>query len=135
MNLADWVANCDPDDMDSVAQRISRAMLKKSKGKSWFTGDYMSPKQVADRLYAGPHTCFFTGVDLTPSPTFGEQYNNAQYGRYVMSWDRVDPTQGYIPENVVLCTLAFNKLKSSMSTEQMALTLQRLIELRGDDTQ
>ena len=132
MNLADWVESCSPDDMEGVAGRISKAMLKKSKGKSWFTGDYMSPKQVADRLYAGPYTCFFTKVDLTPSPTFGEQFNNAQYGKYVMSWDRLDHTIGYTPDNVVLCTLAFNKLKSSMSAEQMALTLKTLIDLRND---
>ena len=132
MNLAEWVASCSTDDMESVAARISKAMLKKSKGKSWFTGDYMSPRQVADMLYEGPHTCFFTKVDLTPSPTFGKQFNSAQYGKYVMSWDRLDPTRGYVPGNVVLCTLAFNKLKSSMSTEQMALTLQTLIKLRGE---
>ena len=132
MSLADWVANCSPEDMQRVSQSISKAMLKKSKGKSWFTGDYMSPEQVAERLYAGPYTCFYTKVDLTPSPTFGPEYNNAQYGKYVMSWDRIDSTKGYIPENVVLCTLAFNKLKSSMSTEQMALTLQTLIDMRGN---
>jgi hypothetical protein len=132
MNLAEWVSSCSADDMDGVSQRISKAMLKKSKGKSWFTGDCMSPAQVADMLYGGPHTCFFTKVDLTPSPTFGKQFNNAQYGKYVMSWDRLDPTQGYTLGNVVLCTLAFNKLKSSMSTEQMALTLKKLIELRGE---
>jgi hypothetical protein len=131
MNLADWVANCTPDDMQGVSQRISKAMLKKSKGKSWFTGDYMSPTQVADFLYQGPHTCFFTKVDLSPSPTFGKQFNNAQYDRNIMSWDRLDPTKGYVPGNVVLCTLWFNKMKSSMSTDQMITTLQTLIEMRG----
>ena len=131
MNLADWVANCSPDEMAAVSQRIHKAMLKKSKGKSWFTGDCMSPTQVAEMLYAGPHTCFYTKVDLTPSPTFGPECNNAQYGKYQMSWDRIDSTIGYTPSNTVLCTLVFNKLKSSMSTEQMALTLQALIDMRG----
>ena len=73
----------------------------------------------------------FTDVDLVPSPTFGSQYNNAQYGRSQMSWDRLDPTIGYVPGNVVLCCLWFNKLKSSMSTDQMIVCLEKLLEMRN----
>lgn len=131
MNLSEWVQQCTADELQGVSERISKAMLKKSKGKSWFTGEYMSPEQVTDRLVNGPYTCFFTDVDLVPSPTFGSQFNNAQYGRSVMSWDRVDSTIGYVPGNVVLCCLWFNKLKSSMSTDQMIVCLQRLLEMRG----
>lgn len=131
LSLSEWVQQCTTDELQGVSERISKAMLKKSKGKSWFTGEYMSPEQVADQLVNGPHTCFFTDVDLTPSPTFGSQYNNAQYGRSQMSWDRLDPTIGYVPGNVVLCCLWFNKLKSSMSTDQMIVCLEKLLEMRN----
>ena len=48
-----------------------------------------------------------------------------------MSWDRLDPTIGYVPGNVVLCCLWFNKLKSSMSTDQMIVCLEKLLEMRN----
>lgn len=44
-----------------------------------------------------------------------------------MSFDRKDPSQGYVQCNVVLCCLSVNLFKSNMTPEQFAYILQQII--------
>ena len=118
---ADFVATASDSDLDAVASKINTAMAKKSRGKSWGASGVMSVADTRDLIVSGPWTCWFTGADLLAPVCAGGQPQSNPY--LTLTWDRLDPSVGYIAGNVVPCSLAFNKIKSCMSMQQLDTAL------------
>jgi len=70
--------------------------------------------------------CYFTGTDL--------QWQN--YGHGVarpdsLSVDRLDPTKGYVQNNVVLCIYFVNTAKGRLSEESFYSFCQKVLDYRS----
>jgi hypothetical protein len=137
-NLEEMVKTIPPGELMRIATRMHKAMQKKSKAKSWGTrGVLITPEQVFDKLRAGPWTCWWTGVVLFPTPSFGPQFDGTlnNLNRFQMTWDRIDPTVGYTVDNTVLCSLEFNRIKGSMTPKMLKFLCTKLNELHLTETQ
>jgi hypothetical protein len=62
--------------------------------------------------------CFYTGAEMTQT-----RNNN-----HAVSVDRVDSSQGYTPDNIVLCSHAINLMKGSHTTEQFVALCESVVK-------
>jgi len=73
--------------------------------------------------------CFYTGTDLIWN-THGLGKNGKVLD--ALSVDRRDPTGGYTPDNVVLCTVAVNTAKGSLTDIEFYKLCAKVLRLRND---
>lgn len=121
MTWADFIATASGNQLDSVASKINCAMVKKSRGKNWGRAGVMSVAETRDLITSGPWTCWFTGSDLIAPVCAGGVHSSNPWLN--LTWDRLDPSLGYIVGNVVPCSAAFNKIKSCMTMQQIETAL------------
>ena len=62
--------------------------------------------------------CYYTGVEMT----------YAEGDRTAVSLDRIDPSKGYVSENVVLCCWIVNLMKLDLSVEGFKQWCQKVVE-------
>ena len=128
---ADFIATASDSELDAVASKINTAMNKKSRGKTWGRAGLMSIAETRDLITSGPWTCWFTGAELlAPVCAGGQPQSNPHL---TLTWDRLDPSIGYIAGNVVPCSFAFNKLKSCMSMQQLETALAATINYKQSE--
>lgn len=60
--------------------------------------------------------CYYTGVEMT----FEEGQPNS------FSIDRVDASKGYIPGNVVACTVKFNQKKKDLTMDDLRMIFKKI---------
>lgn len=121
ITFAEFLATATDSEIDSFTSKTLTAMSKKSRGKSWGSAGTMSFAECRDLITSCSGDCFFTAATLlAPIAAGGEHSSNPAIN---LTWDRLDPSIGYIAGNVVACSLAFNKLKSCMSMQQLETAL------------
>ncbi len=64
-------------------------------------------------------TCFFTGVEFTYKP------------QGVQTFDRLEPSLGYVHGNVVVCTQKVNLLKADLTFDEIEKMYLKLKSLKG----
>lgn len=131
IRFAEFLATASDSEIDSFTSKTLTAMCKKSRGKNWGAAGTMSFEQCRDLITSCSGDCYFTGATLlAPVAAGGEPCSNPATA---LTWDRLDPSIGYIAGNVVACSLAFNKLKSCMSMQQLETALTATINYRRSE--
>lgn len=131
ITFTEFLATASDSDIDSFTSKTLTAMGKKSRGKNWGAAGTMSFGQCRDLITSCSGDCFFTGATLlAPIAAGGEHSSNPAIN---LTWDRLDPSIGYIAGNVVACSLAFNKLKSCMTMQQLETALAAAINYRRSE--
>lgn len=54
-------------------------------------------------------------------------------GNYSRSFDRIDPSKGYVEGNVVACTIDINGKKSNLSLEEIECLYKKLINRKKEE--
>ncbi len=129
--FADFIATASDSDIDSFTSKTLTAMGKKSRSKNWGSAGTMSFGQCRDLITSCSGDCFFTGATLLAPIAAGGQHSSNP--AIALTWDRLDPSIGYIAGNVVPCSFAFNKLKSCMSMQQLETALAATINYKQSE--
>ena len=71
-----------------------------------------------------PETCPYLGIVLTRLVNGGRQDSNA-------SLDRIDPSKGYVPENIQIISDLANRMKQDANPEQLLLFAEGIKRIHG----
>ncbi len=103
---------------ESHLLELWRHASKRPKGPFLLEADW---PQRQYELQAG--LCYYTGIPMTFHHGKGRVWSNA-------SIDRIDSSQGYAPENCVLCCIGFNLMKTNLDLADLETLMRAFIAKR-----
>jgi len=87
-----------------------RSIRKRAKAKGWECS--LSPEEIHERVLEADGLCSYCGREMD----FFAGYKNRKNGPSV---DRLDPEQGYVSENIVICCYRCNAVKNDATPAEL----------------